>query len=268
MLETAADAVHRSTTASVLARAGLVARTGFYLLLSWLVLRLLLADPHPQANASGALQIVGRGLLGKAALAVAALGFLAYGVSRLLGAVRDRAGSRLARGSTALQGLFYVGLTEVPCSYLLGRHSTGSEQQQHSTTAHLLRLPEGRVLLAAAGLVLIGVCAWQVRTAVRSDFTDSLRTEGCSAWVRRLVRVVGRIGIPARALVFAPIGGFLVLAAVRSDPSAAKGLNAELGALARTSYGRALLAAVVLALLSFTAYSAIEAKYRDVDAGH
>jgi hypothetical protein len=267
LLERSAQAVERSRLASVAARVGLVARAGFYLLLAYLVVRIALMQPGRQANASGALKTVSSAPGGWVPLVLTALGFLAFGVSRLLGAVRDRAANTGSRITTALQGLFYVGLTEVPASFVLGNRKTGSEQQERGTTAKLLGLPAGRVVLAAIGLVLVAVCVWQVVSALRTGFETSLRIDDKPGWFQRLVRVIGRIGISLRALVFLPVGVFLVVAAVRSDPRQAKGLDASLAALAHQSWGRAVLLLVATGLVVFVAYSVLEARYRDVDAG-
>lgn len=261
------ERVHRSRSASLLARSGLVARTGFYLLLAYLVLRILLLDPARPANASGALRTVAATPLGRLPVALAAVGFLAFGVSRLLGACRDTDASWTSRTTTGLQGVFFLALTSVPASFVLGSRSTGTEQQGRSTTGLLLRLPAGRVLVVCLGLVVILVCLWQVVTALRTGFTGSLRTERSPRWVRLLIRVTGRVGITMRALAVLPIGVFLIIAAFAADPNQAKGMDATLAALAEHPLGRVLLGIIAAGFFVFATYSLLEAGYRDVDAG-
>lgn len=261
----AATAVGGSRTARAVARAGLAARAGFYLLLAYLTVRVAVdgGASGRQTNANGALTVVARDPLGKAVIAAAAVGFLTLGVVRIAGAVRDRAADRQQRVLTALQGAFYLVLTWVPLSFLLGSRRTGSEQAQHAETATILGWPGGRALVVAAGLVVIGVCAYQIRMALRQDFTDGLALHRAPAWVCRLVEAAGTVGIAARALVFLPIGILLCVAAVEADPGHAKGLDAELAVIARQSWwGPALLAVVALGLVVFAVYSALEARYR------
>jgi hypothetical protein len=267
LLDRTADIVRDSRTAGVAARGGLLARAGFYLLLATFAIRLLLMDSRPQVNASGALRTVARAPLGRGLIGLAALGFVAFGVSRLLGAFRDRDAGLRSRVTTGLQGLFYVCLTEVPASFVLGSSSTGSEQSQRSTTSSVLGLPGGRLLLLAAGVVFVGVCVWQVVTALRTGFDDSMRTRDAPAWVQLLVRVSGRVGITFRALVFLPVGVFLIVSAASSDPRRAKGLDATLAGLSRHAWGRGLLVLVAAGFVVFAVYSLLEARYRDVDAG-
>jgi hypothetical protein len=267
LLERASLVVERSRTASLLARLGLLSRAGFYLLLAYLVVRITVAAPGPQVNASGALRTVASAPLGRLLVAAAAAGFLVFGLSRLLGAIRDRDAAVTSRLTTGLQGVFYLCLSEVPLSFVLGNSSTGSEQSERSMTARVLMLPAGRALVLATGLVFVGVCLWQVVTALRTGFTESLAIGGLPGWARSLIRATGRIGITFRALVFLPVGVFLVVSGARSDPRQARGLDASLTGLARSGWGRLLLVLVAAGFVVFAAYTLIEARYRDVDAG-
>src|SRR5947209_7995670 len=252
-----------------MARVGLLARTLFYLVLVYLVVEVAAdrGNGGRQANAHGALTLIARNAAGEAALVVAAIGFAVFGVVRVVGAVRDRQVDNWRRLTTALQGLFYVVLATVPASFVLGRRQTGSEQQQHAETATVLRWPLGRELIALVGVVLVVVCAWQIRTALTRDFDDGLDVRGCSRRVRTAVTLIGQFGIAARALVFIPIGVFLVVAAVQSDPRHADGLDAELARVAHHAWRPAVLAVVAVVLLVFASYSGLEARFRDVSRG-
>jgi hypothetical protein len=253
--------------ADKLARVGLAARTLFYLLLAALVVSVAVDHGHggQQANAHGALSLIARNPVGYAAIIATAVGFFVLGVVRIFGAVRDRKVDNWRRATTALQGAFYVALTWVPVSFALGRRQTGSEQQQHEETAKVLSWPFGRELVAIAGV--IAICLWQIRSALTRGFDDGLDLRGQPRWVQRFVNVVGVVGIAARALVFLPIGAFLIVAAVESDPQHADGLDAELGRLAQHWWGPAALAAVAAGLVIFALYSGAEARFRDVERG-
>jgi hypothetical protein len=267
LLERASDAVDRSRTAAVIARGGLLSRAGFYLLLAYLAVRVVVSARGPQVNASGALKTVAGAPLGRSVVVAAAVGFVAFGVSRILGALRDDEATRTSRLSTGLQGAFYLGLAWVPLSFALGSSKTGSEQQERSTTAKVLMLPGGRVLILLTGVIVVVTCLWQVVTAFQAGFTDSMRTDEAPEWVRRLVRITGKIGIPLRALVFLPLGVFLVVSGAQSDPQQARGLDASLTWLAGQLWGRLLLCLVAAGFVVFAGYSLLEMRYRDVDAG-
>lgn len=251
---------------SLLGRLGLAGRTGFYLILVGLTIRIALfgGASGRQADAHGALALVSRPLIGKIAIGAVALGFLLFGAARLVGAVRDDSASWVHRLLTVLQGLFYVALAYVPCSYLGGKQQTGSQQQQKHTTAELLRLPAGREIVIGLGIALMLVCAQQIHGALDRGFQDGLDTRNAPRFVPPLAEVGGVVGIIARALVFAPIGVFLIISAVRYDPSKSYGTDGELLRLSGYTWGLAVLAAVAAGLAVFVVYSAIETRYRKV----
>src|SRR4051794_23970445 len=173
----AASAVGGRRSARVAARCGLAARTGFYLLLAGLVIRMAVGGDGSggrQTNAHGALSVIAQSLWGKAAIAAAALGFVALGVVRIAGCVRDGQAENKDRVLTALQGVFYLVVSAVPLSFLFGSKQAGSEQAQHRNTATVLRWPLGREVVVVAGLVVIGVCGYQIHKALTQDFTEDL----------------------------------------------------------------------------------------------
>lgn len=263
----AAQAVGRRRSARVAARAGLAARTCFYLLLAGLVARAAVdrGATGKQTNANGAMSVIASTVLGKAALAAAALGFLSLGVVRVAGAVRDRKAEWWRRLAVGLQGLFYMALSWAPLSFLFGNTQTGSEQAQKQETASVLSWPGGRAIVMVVGLIVIGVFAWQIRTAVTQDYEDGMDLRRAPWWVCRLVDVAGTVGMAARGVVFLPIGVFLIVAAVQADPQHSKGLDAELALLARQSWwGPTLLWVVAAGLVVFAVYSGLEARYRKV----
>jgi hypothetical protein len=266
----AARSVGSSKAARLTARGGLLARASFYTLLAALVLDVAATrGGGRQANANGALSLIARDPAGWAAIALAALGLVSLGVVRIIGAVRDRRATRTERLRTLGQGICYVALTWAPVDFLLGSRQTGSEQAQRSETARVLRWPAGRELLVVVGLVVVGVCAFQIRSALEQDFTDGLSLRQAPGWVRRYAEFAGTVGIAARALVFVPIGALLVVAAVQSDPAHAKGLDAELALLARQSWwGPGVLVLVAAGLLVFASYTLVEARYRRVAQSH
>lgn len=261
---------HQETTKvrdiTILGRLGLAGRTGFYLILTALAIRIALLPgaPQKQANANGALSLVSRPLIGKVALGLVALGFVLFGVGRLLGAGRDRTVSSARRWMTAMQGLFYLALAYLPVSFLAGNRQTGSEQQHQKTTARILDLPGGRVILIVLGVIVMAVCAVQIRGAIRLDFRDGLDLDRAPRLVKRAAVSAGAVGITARSLVFLPIGVFLIVAGVKSQPNHAYDTDTELLDLAHHAWGLAILSALAVGLAVFVVFSAIETRYRQV----
>jgi hypothetical protein len=257
--------IDRSTGAEWVARLGLAARAAFYLVLAYLALRIafLPADATGPANAHGALATIADTIVGKVAIAVGAVGFIAFALARLSASVRDPDCSRWQRLVTALHGLVYLAIAYVPVSFLWGNRSTGSERQQQHRTAHLLGFPGGQVVVVGIGLAVVAACGWQIRSALCDDHREDLKLSGSSRRLRTVVQVVGAVGTAARALVFLPLGGFLIVAAIRYDPSEANGLDGELLVLSGHWWGTAVIVLAALGLLAFAAYSGFEARYRD-----
>ncbi len=253
----------------VAARIGLATSAALYLALAALAANALTesARARPQANTNGVLSEVARSGLGLVLLAVAALGCAAFGLIRLAGAATDDREGALTRLGAAGQALIYLGMAASTVAFLLGRHGTGSEQQQRRTAGQVLGLPGGRALVVAVGLVVLAVCCWQLTVAVKGHFADTLHTEQMGADVHRTTTLLARVGIPARALAFVPVGVFLVIAGVQADPRKAKGLDGLLLDLTATAWGRVLVALMAVGFAVFSAYSFLEARYKQVSAG-
>jgi hypothetical protein len=254
--------------AIVIARVGLAARTAFYLLLVYLIVRVAVASREAaQANANGALSTVAKGALGTALLAATTAGFAGLGGVRIWAAAHDKQATTWARTATVLQGAFYVVLAWVPLSYAIGNRATGNEQQQHQTVGDLLHLSGGQVIVFGLGLVIVVACAIQLWNGVDRDYVDGMAIDGAPGWVRTLVLASGTVGIPARALTFLPLGAFFMVAAVQGDPSRADGLDGELTSLTGNVWGDLILALTAAGLLVFAVYSALEVRYREVARG-
>jgi hypothetical protein len=268
-LEALSQRLRRSRALKISARFGMVARGVLYLLLAYLAAALAAGwGLHDrQVNGNGALRAVAATPLGLIALTGAALGFAAFGLVRLAGAYGDHAIGRARRLTTAGQAIFYLAMAVVTTSFILGRRSTGSEQQQDSTTARVLSEPGGRIALALVGVVALAVCAWQVWIGLRGGFTDSLRTRDMGRRTHRVTRWVGRVGIVARAAAVAPLAVLLVVAALSAKPGDAKGLDELLMTLNNSAGGRVVVWLVAAGFLVFAVYSFLESRYRDVHAG-
>jgi hypothetical protein len=79
---------------------------------------------------------------------------------------------------------------------------------------------------------------------------------------RRLLMASGRVGLAARAIVFALVGYFLLRTAIDYEPSRAVGVDGALAHLHREPLGQWLLGLVAAGLLAFAVYSVLEGAYR------
>ena len=78
----------------------------------------------------------------------------------------------------------------------------------------------------------------------------------------RAALLLGRLGLLALAVAFGIVALFLIVAALRHNSNAAKGLDGALQQLAQEPFGPLLLAAVALGLMTYGVFSFAEARYR------
>ena len=102
--------------------------------------------------------------------------------------------------------------------------------QPKKTTAGVLQWPAGRELVAAAGVLFIGIAAYQAYLGLSKKFLSTRRPARCRQPVLQGVHAVGEVGLVARAVAFALIGVFALKAARDYTPKDAVGID---GALAR-----------------------------------
>ena len=102
--------------------------------------------------------------------------------------------------------------------------------------------------MLAAGVVVVGVGAYNVHQGLSRDFMERMRVAGPR---RRAVARLGVVGFVARGIVFGLAGVFLVKAAVEYDASEAVGIDGALARLAGQPFGPVLLGAAAAGLVAY-----------------
>ncbi|WP_405825706.1 DUF1206 domain-containing protein [Streptomyces sp. NBC_01390] len=252
-------------TLTAAGRAGFTARGVVYVLIGVLAVRIAFGSGGESADRQGALARIAAQPFGKVMLWALVVGFGSMALWRGAGAVLGR-GARRKAGSRILDGgraLFYATVCWATAVYAAGggQGSSGNAQSQ-DWTASALELPHGRVLVGAAGCVLIGVgVTLAVRAAMRR-FLRQLDTGAMSHRTKQVVTALGVGGGVARGAVFAAAGLFVLVAAVRFDPHEAKGMDATLRSFTQTPAGPWLLVAVAIGLVLFGVFSFASARWR------
>lgn len=254
-----------------LARYGLVAKGVSYGLVGVLAIAVAAIGAGAATSREGALELVADEAWGKALLVVLGLGFAAYALWRLVQAVFDRdhegrdvkgIAKRLGYlGRAAIYGL----LTFSAFALLDGSNGGGSQTQEaRRTTAEVLGWPGGRLLVGAAGLVLVGAGLFNAYRAFTQNFEEKWATGEMSDADRRWASRVSSVGLLARFVAFGLVGSFLVKAAYEYDPQEAIGLDGALRTVAQAAYGPVLLGLVAGGLLCYALFCFVEARYRRV----
>jgi len=252
-----------------LARAGFLARGIMYALIGWIALQIAFGDSSQQADKAGALHTLSSTPVGAAGLWLLVVGFFGMALWRLCEAIFGAPGpggreakARLgALGRAVIYGVTGYGVLR----YTLGAGAPEStDKQSEDLTAALLRHPGGQALVVIIGLALAAggvVLAYQYW---KKRFLKNMRFDGARARTRRIVEWLGRVGGIARAVVFVTAGVFLIIAALRSQPQEAKGIDSSLRALAATPAGPWALVLIAAGLIMFGAFSCCEARWRRV----
>src|SRR5829696_933628 len=261
------DDVARKPQFEWLARAGLVARGVIYAIIGVLAVKLALGDGGKTTNQKGALETIVQQPFGKVLLILMAVGLAGYAIWRLVRAAighgPEATDDTKERVAGLASGIAYAGLCVTAVSILIGSGG-GSGGSPDKATGGVLDWPGGQVLVAIAGLVMVGVGLEQGYKGIKKKFLEKSKTEQMSESVQRGFTALGVFGHLARMVVFALVGYFLIRAALDYDPDKAVGLDGALATLGQASYGPVLLGIVAAGLIGFAAYSIADARYRRV----
>ncbi|MER5214269.1 DUF1206 domain-containing protein [Streptomyces sp. NPDC002838] len=251
-------------TLTAAGRAGFAARGVVYVLIGVLAVRIARGSGGESADRQGALAQVAAQPFGKSMLWALVVGFGSMALwrgARALGrGPRHKAASRVLDGGRAV---FYAAVCWATAAYAAGggQGSSGNAQSQ-DWTASALKLPYGRVLVGAAGCLLIGIGAVLAVRAAMRRFLRQLDTGTMSHRTKQVVTALGVGGGVARGVVFAAAGIFILVAAVRFDPDEAKGVDATLRSFTQTPVGPWLLVGVAIGLVLFGVFSFASARWR------
>jgi Domain of Unknown Function (DUF1206) len=255
-----------STPYEGLARAGLVARGVVFGVIGVLALELATGSGGKTTNQQGALATIAGQPFGRVLLVIVAIGLAGYAFWRLVSAAvgpRDDSDDGVRDRVPALaSGIVYAALCFTAMKILFDGHASSGASNPKHATAGVLGWPGGPVLVAIAGLILIGVALYQGYEGVGRKFCEEARTEQMGPGTRRAYTALGVFGFLARAVVFLLVGYGVIKAALDYDPHKAIGLDGALQQLAHNSYGPALLGIVAVGLIGFALYCVADARYR------
>ncbi len=255
------EAPHRAV--ELLGRVGMAGYGLVHLLIGVIALQIALRGGG-QADQQGALTTLAAEPFGFALIVVIVIGLVAFGVWQGLAAATGfrwasgwaRTQRRIAAGATAV-GVLFVALIGVQLIVTgsSGSSSAGSQQ----TTAGLLALPGGQIVVGVVALVVLVIAGATAWTGFRGSFAEDLAWSRLPDNLRRPVYWLGIAGHVLRAMAFAVMGVLFGVAAVRSDPAQAGGLDAALKALAAQPFGAVLLVVVALGFVAYGLYCGADA---------
>jgi hypothetical protein len=254
-----------------LARFGLAAQGVVYILIGGLAALAAFRRGGKTPGSRGALVEILSQPYGQVMLAVIAVGFVGYMLWRLTQALEDTenkgsaAKGIVTRLGYAISGCLYGSLAVTAVQLIIGTGTTRDENQaSQEWTATVLAQPFGRWLVGAIGGGIIAFALSQWYLAYTADFLAQLDRQAISRRAETWARRVGRLGLAARGVVFAVIGGFLIMAAWSADPHQVRGLSGALRALEHQPYGPWVLGVVALGLVAYGLYMLVLTRYRRI----
>lgn len=262
--------LHRNPV-EMLARLGYAARGVVYGLVGGLALLAAIGSGGQTGGSRSALQTLLSQPFGKVWLGLIALGLLGFCIWRVIEALTDadRHGTDVkgwaVRIGHLISGGIYAGLAASALGLAMGWDSGGGGEDQATQdwTGWLLAQPFGQWLIGLVGAAVIGAGGAFAWKAWRGDVIKNLAVPTDKRdWIVSL----GRAGFAARSVVFILIGAFLILAALHSSSSEARGLGGALQTLQQQPYGWALLALTAIGLFAFGLFGLVQAYYRHIDA--
>jgi hypothetical protein len=251
-------------------RAGLTTRGLLYLTVGLLAVQVAVGDTGEKADRQGALVAVARQSLGRGLIALVTVGMAAYALWQLVLAVADPgdkgddASGVAKRAGCVGRAAIYLGGVATALPLALGHHSSSGSKEQ-DLTARAFELPGGRWLVGAAGVAVIAAGLWNGWKGVSGKWRKRLETSEMSKAEKQWAEPIAVGGLIGRMLVFGLVGGFLVRAAVRYDPTKGVGLDAALKEVRGKAYGPWALLVFALALALFGVFSLLQARWRRVD---
>lgn len=262
-------AVAQSRPFRWLVRTGFVGRAITYGVIGGLAIAIALGagTAGVAPNQQGALALISRAAIGRAALIVICAGLLAYALWKIYQGIFGRGpeggGSPAVKDRVAngFGGLAYLVFFAVAVRVLAGS-SGSSGAEPHRAAGGVLGWPGGQVIVGAGGTILLAVSLYQLYDGLSGGFMDEAKTGQMDERARNTFGTLGRVGLTARALVFALIGYFLLRTAVEYSPSQAIGVDGALARLHSQGLGPWLVGLVGAGLLIFATFSLFEARYR------
>lgn len=254
-----------STPVKLLGRVGLATYGVVHLLVAYLAIQVAVGAGG-KADKTGALQAIASTDAGLWPLWVVAIGLgalVVWQLSELLLGNRGVSGPRLLgkRATNVGEALLFGYL-----AYSAGRIASGSkgpsDSDQSSLVAKLLAEPYGKVLVIAVGLAILGAAAMVAHRGLTKRFVEDLDLRPASPSMRRTILRLGQVGYAALGVAYGIAGLLVIVAAVRSDPSKATGLDTSLKTLAAQPYGQLLLIVVAAGVAAFGAFALLDARYR------
>lgn len=255
-----------------LGRLGYAAKAVLYFVIGLLALRLAMGNGGANTDTKGAVHYLAGLPFGTVLLVVLCVGLLGLvawrAVQLFVESPKQKTPAKrwMHRGGVIASAVAHTALLAATVRLLTSGRSGGSSNATRDWTARLMDAPFGQALVAVAGVIVLGFGAREVWKAYKRSFEKKLMLDGVAAKQSHRLTRICQFGVAARGAVFAIMGLFLLQAAIRHDPSEARGIGQTLSTIAEGPFGMILLGLVAAGLIAYAVYALVEARYRRMPA--
>ena len=251
-----------------LARLGYGVRGLIYIMMGFLALKVTLGSGGSPTDMNGAIAALGKQPGGLIFLVVILIGLICYSLWGVVRAVFDplHKGTDMkgliARGGFLFSAASY-GLL-IPGTYNLITGAAGSAGSGASTRQAMTKVmasPVGHWIIDLIGLAVIGGGIQQILMGFNNSFDKQFETYAMTPGEIKLATQLGRFGTATRGVIFALLGGLMCLAAYKSNPNQAIGLDSVLKEILGFPLGIWILGIVAVGLIAFGIYSMLSAAW-------
>lgn len=246
--QTARSSTDNSGAFDRMVQVGIISYGLVHLIIAWIALQLAFGDRKGQASTDGALRQMAQTPVGGVLLYVVAAGFAALVVWQLAEAFaghhdeegNKRVGKRLGSGLKAvLFGL--LGWSALQIAMGSGSGGGGTD----STTAKLMSMPAGPLLVGIVGVGIAAYGLWEVYKGLSESFMKKLESSGHTGDTGKAFVILGKTGYVSKGVALFIVAGLFIWAAISHDPKKSGGLDQALQTVLEQPFGPVML--VVLA---------------------
>jgi hypothetical protein len=253
------------------AQFGYLARGIVHATIGVLALKHAMKSGGAATDARGALYHIFNQPLGGALLAFIAVGLLGHALWRFIQAGVDTENKgRDLKGILRRLGYFGGGVLNVALFVLcieiiLGLGEGAKQGQTRQWVSLFLSHPPGEWLVFASGIGVAGAGLSQLYLTYTAKFMGRFELHKMSRLEQLSASISGRIGHAARGVVFGMIGASLMRAALNHNSGEVWDFRQSLRMMVYQPYGRWLLAAVAIGLVTYGLFSLGLARYRRIE---
>lgn len=248
-----------------LTRLGYAARGLIYGTIGILAIKIAFGASGELPDIQGAIASIGQQIFGRILLGIILIGLMGYSLWGLIRAFFDplHKGKKL-KGILERVGFFisaiaYAILIPPTYNFIFGKSNAAQNGTQEIDLINIIStiftIPFGKWIVGIIGVIVLIFSLVQVYRGLRQNFDKQIKKYELNSKQTKILKIVGRFGTLARAVVSALIGLFLLFAAYHANSAEVKGIDGALLILLHQPYGSWLLGLVAVGLISFGVYS-------------